>query len=132
MIDTIVALIGTRQCISDVNADVTETLLALDRHTTLIVTGDASGVDAHVKRMCEKYGYIFSRMHARKKDGKWEGKWCGPERNGIIARISQRVTAWPAAPEDQRALSAGSWDCIDQFRQRGKPVDVRDVAWRMR
>jgi hypothetical protein len=131
--DILLALIGTRRRVDMINADVTVTMEALDR-SIIIVTGDASGMDAHVKRECERLGFRLIRCHARKVNGEWAGKWAGPERNTIIARLAHRVIAWPGSPADtpeERQLSAGTWNCIDQFRERGKPVEVRDAGWRM-
>jgi|SRR5271157_525082 len=129
MTDVIIAFIGTRRRIPAVLLDITVELENMDRET-IIVTGDAPGTDLHVKRECKRLGFRFIECHAR-----WEakGKGAGPERNQMIARLAQRVVAWPASPEfpaEQRELSAGSWNCIDQFRSRGKRVDVSDAAWR--
>ena len=131
MTDVLLALVGTRQCIHYVNADVTRTMEAIDRDT-IIVTGDASGVDAHVKRECQRLGFRFLRCHVRKVNGKWAGDWAGPERNKIIMRLANRVIAWPASPRDtpqNRQLSAGTWGCVELFEARGKPVDIREIAW---
>ena len=131
MTDELVALVGTRQCVREVNADITATLEAMDTGT-IIVTGDAGGVDAHVKRECQRLGFRLIVCHARKKLGKWAGLWAGPERNKIVARLAQRAIVWPATPEfppEAREKSAGSWNVIDQFRERKKPVEVREVAW---
>lgn len=127
--DAIIALVGTRRAIAAVNADITATLDALDRET-IIVTGDAPGVDAHVKRECKRLGFRLIVCHAR-----WDthGLRAGPERNMVIARLAQRAIAWPASPNDtpeNRKLSAGTWSAVDLFSERGKQVDVRDVAWR--
>ncbi len=132
MSDTLLALVGTRRRFDVVNADITTTMEALDRDI-IIITGDASGVDAHVKRECERLGFRLIRCHARKINGQWAGRWAGPERNTIIARLATRAIAWPASsrdtPED-RQLSAGTWGCVELFEERGKPVHVSDVAWR--
>ena len=127
----LVALLGTRQCIQVVNADITATLEPMSR-SIIVVTGDAPGVDAHVKRECQRLGFRLIVCHARKKNGKWAGLWAGPERNKVVARLAQRAVVWPATPEfpdESREKSAGSWNVIDQFRERKKTVDVRDVAW---
>jgi hypothetical protein len=129
MTDVLLALVGTRRCISVVNTDITATMEALDRET-IIVTGDAPGVDAHVKRECKRLGFRLITCHAR-----WQthGRPAGPERNMVIARLANRAIAWPAAPNDtpqNREQSAGTWSCVDLFGARGKSVDVRDVAWR--
>jgi hypothetical protein len=127
----ILALVGTRQCIRVVNADITATMEALDRQI-LIITGDAGGVDAHVKRECKRLGFRLGCFHARQINGKWAGLWAGPERNTLVVRIAQRGIVWPATPEfppEKRKLSAGSWNVVDQFRERKKPVEVREVGW---
>jgi len=127
--DVLLALVGTRRAIAAVNADITATMEALDRET-IIITGDAPGVDAHVKRECKRIGFRLITCHAR-----WQthGLRAGPERNTVIARLANRVIAWPAASNatpDDRKQSAGTWSAIDLFAARGKSVDVRDVAWR--
>lgn len=127
--DVIVAIIGTSRRIPAALRAITSTMEALDRET-IIVTGDGPGTDLHVKRECKRLGFRFIECHAR-----WgtQGRRAWPERNQMIARLAQRVIAWPAAPEfpaTEREMSAGSWNCVDQFRERGKPVDVREDAWR--
>ena len=132
MTDVLLALVGTRRKIAAVNADITTTMEALDRQT-IIVTGDASGVDSHVRRECDRLGIRYIECHARKVDGHWAGRYVGPERNEIIARLAQRVIAWPGSPNDtpeSRKQSAGTWDCIDRFRKRGKHAEVRATAWK--
>jgi len=129
--DIIIALIGTRRRIVEVNADITSTMEGIDRDT-IIATGDASGVDCHVRRECDRLGFRKVVFHVRKINGEWASDYSGPERNILIARFAQQVIAWPATPETERQWSKGSWGCIDLFRQRNKPVDVRDVAWRTR
>lgn len=132
MTEEIVAIVGTRRRIEVVNVAITRTMEAMDRGA-LIVTGDAPGVDLHVRRECERLGFRYIECHVRKLDGDWAGPWAGPERNTLIARLAHRVMAWPATPEwpeEEREKSAGTWNCVDQFRSRGKPVDVREDAWR--
>lgn len=127
------ALVGTRQCIRSVNLEITLTLEAMDRET-IIVTGCASGVDAHVKRECKRLGFRLIVCHARQTNGKWTSRSSGPERNKVVARLAQRAIVWPASPEfpeAEREKSAGSWNVVDQFRERQKPVEVRAVAWMM-
>lgn len=125
MTDVLLALVGTRQCIRAVNDDISATMDALDRET-IIVTGDATGVDAHVKRECKRLGFRLIVCHAR-----WttHGLRAGPERNTVVVRLANRGIAWPATPENNREKSAGTWNVVDQFRERGKSVDVRSVAW---
>jgi len=129
--DVLLALVGTRRRIPAVIADITAMMEALDRDT-IIVTGDAPGVDAHVRRECKRLGFRFIECHVRQIDGEWAGRWAGPERNEIVSRLAQRAIAWPASsrdtPED-RQLSAGTWDCVEKFEARGKLVDVRKDAW---
>ena len=128
MSDTLVALVGTRKRVQIVIDDVTALLTSLNRQT-IIVAGDASGTDAHVRRECDRLGFRCIECHVRKVDGEWAGDWAGPERNAMIARLAQRAVAWPLCPEDE-GRSRGTWNCVGQFIQRGKPVEVRDVAWR--
>ena len=78
--DTIVAMVGTRQCIRHVNASITSTLEAMDRGV-IVVTGCAGGVDAHVKRECKRLGFRLIVCHARQTNGKWTHKGAGIERN---------------------------------------------------
>ena len=124
MSDTLLAIVGTRQCLRPVNAAITAFMESLDREI-IIVTGDASGVDAHVKRECKRLGFRLIVCHAR-----WDhaGKRAGPERNTVVARLANRAVAWPASDPEHRELSAGTWNCIDQFLARGK--DVREEGWR--
>lgn len=126
--EVLVALVGTRRRIPVVLEDITAVLERLDRET-IIVTGDAPGVDLHVKRECKRLGFRFIECHAR-----WSiGLRAGPERNTIVARLAQRVIAWPGSPRDtaeNRKLSAGTWDCVEQFESRRKQATVRDSAWR--
>ena len=123
--DILLALVGTRRRIPSVLLDITSTMEALDRET-IIVTGDAPGVDLHVKRECKRLGFRFIECHAR-----WDAKglFAGPERNTVVARLANRVIAWPATPKEDREHSKGTWNAIDQFRERGKQVVVREVAW---
>jgi hypothetical protein len=130
--DVLVAIVGARRRIPAIVAAVTATMEQLDR-STIIVTGCAEGTDCHVRRECKRLGFRLIECHARQIDGKWAGRWAGPERNTMIARLAQRVIAWPASPEFpevEREKSSGTWNCVDQFRGRGKPVDVREDAWR--
>ena len=128
MSDLLLALVGTRRCIRVVNDDISRTMDLLDRET-IIVTGDAPGVDAHVKRECKRLGFRLISCHAR-----WNthGRAAGPERNLVIVRLANRAIAWPAAsrdtPED-RTQSAGTWNCVELFEGRSKPVEIRSVAW---
>lgn len=131
MADELVALVGTRQCVRPINASITATLEAMDREV-IVVTGCAGGVDAHVKRECKRLGFRLIVCHARQTNGKWTHKGCGIERNTVVARLAQRAIVWPATPEfpeEQRELSAGSWNVVDQFKERKKPVDVRTDGW---
>ena len=126
MTDVLLALIGTRRRIPSVLSDITSTMELLDRDT-IIVTGDAPGVDLHVKRECKRLGFRFIECHAR-----WgtHGLGAGPERNTVIARLAHKVIAWPATPKEDREHSKGSWNCIEQFESRGKEAVVRETAWR--
>ena len=126
--DFLLAIVGTRRRIPAVLTAITATMEAIDREA-IIVTGDAPGVDLHVKRECKRLGFRFIECHAR-----WDakGRGAGPERNTIIARLAQRVIAWPASPREtpeDRQLSAGTWNCVEQFEGRGKPVEIRKDAW---
>ena len=125
----LVAMVGTRRRIPAVLASITTTLEGMDRET-IVVTGAAPGTALHVKRECKRLGFRFIECHAR-----WDhkGPAAGPERNTIIARLAQRVYAWPASPNDtpeNRKLSAGTWNCVEQFASRGKTTVVMDDAWR--
>jgi hypothetical protein len=129
--DTIIAMVGTRSRIPAILADIEVVLGALDLET-IVVTGDAPGVDLHVRRTCKHLGLRYIECHAR-----WNiGPQAGPERNTLIARLAQRVIAWPATPRDgpnaDRRGSAGTWNCVEQFESRKKPVVVRDAAWRVK
>lgn len=134
MTDVLVALVGTRHRVPSALDDVTTTLEDMDR-SIIIVTGDAPGIDLHIKRVLDRLGFRYIECHARKVNGKWAGPWAGPERNEMIARLAHRVIAWPGSPRDtaeNRKQSAGTWDCVERFEKRGKPVDIREMAWRVR
>jgi len=61
----------------------------------------------------------------RAPNREWAGIWAGPERNTVIARLASRVIAWPLAGVET-GRSRGTWDCIQQFRDRGKAVIIRE------
>lgn len=124
-----VALVGTRKRVPAVLADITRVLEAL-RKDTLVVTGDQEGTDLHVVRECERLGLICAELHAP-----WtgRGKPAGPARNEVIARLAVRAVAWPLAPRypaESRSKSRGTWDCVERFESRAKPVEVRETAWK--
>ena len=130
--DVIIAIVGARRRIASINAAITVEMEKMDRRT-IIVTGCAEGTDHHVRRECKRLGFRLIVCHARQVNGKWAGHWAGPERNTVVARLAQRVMAWPASPEFpevEREKSSGTWNCVDQFRERGKPVDIREDAWK--
>jgi hypothetical protein len=125
--ELLIALVGTRQRVVEICVDVTKFMESLHR-STIIVTGDGTGTDHHVKKECDRIGLRCIECHVRKVDGKWAGLWAGPERNEVIARLAHRVVAWPRDTRDT-GMSAGTWNCVDQFVKRGKSVSVRE-HWR--
>jgi hypothetical protein len=122
--ELLLALIGTRKRVEPICAAVTKELDGLDRNT-IIVTGDGTGTDCHVKRECDRLGFRCIECHVRKVNGRWAGLWAGPERNDMIARLAHRVIAWPLEPRET-GRSAGTWGCVDKFMKRNKPVSVRE------
>jgi hypothetical protein len=129
--DVLVAMVGTRTRVQVVCDDVTRTLESLDRQT-IIVTGDAPGTDYHVRKECDRLGFRYIECHARKVEGKWAGRWVGPERNTLIARLAHRAIGWPAVSEEEclaTGVGTGTWNCLSQFVDRKKPIDVRRIAW---
>jgi hypothetical protein len=122
MNEDVVAIVGSRKRSARIAEAVTTTMESLDRNT-LIVTGCCrSGVDMHVRDECDRLGFRLIVCVARWKA---RGQAAGPERNDVIARIAKRAYAFPEG--SKRESSPGTWDCVDRFKSRNKPVDVRLV-----
>lgn len=93
---------------------VTDYITALPKDTVLVF-GDATGVDTMALGACCDYGYRYQVLRAE-----WRsfGKIAGPYRNEAIVRCADRLVAfWDGQ-------SPGTKDCITQARRYGKPVEI--------
>lgn len=82
---------------------------------TEVLVGDAKGIDAMVKEICETAGIPCTVFRA---DWKKHGRGAGPSRNGLmVAEADALVAVWDGQ-------SAGTMDCIAQAQQKGIPVYI--------
>lgn len=111
-----VAVVGTRRAIKEINEKVREFIDALPPET-IVVTGDATGVDFTALNYALSRGLSVVQFYAR---GRWDvvGNDAGPERNGLIAEFADRVIAFPCSK------STGTWNCVRQFQRLKKDVKV--------
>lgn len=92
---------------------------------TVVVSGDARGVDSWVRDAAYVRGLVFVRCVAP-----WTlGPKAGPLRNAVIVEIADRMTAFPAEREDPGpGKGSGTWNAIRTMREAGKPVEVIYVS----
>jgi hypothetical protein len=118
-----IAIVGSREELAYARRTEVEKLIDSLPQGTVVITGDAYGVDAWAKHRAWYRGLVCVVCTAPWKS---LGKRAGPLRNSEIAQIADRVVAFPNEPEDH--MGSGTWDAIRQARAAGKEVEVRHVA----
>ena len=108
------AIVGSRRGTTRDNADLIWRLVRDSAPTTVIVTGDATGVDALARNAANGFRTLVE-CHAA-----WDsfGRGAGPIRNAVIAEIADECVAFPDKD------SKGTIHCIEAFRALGKMVRV--------
>lgn len=109
----IVAIIGSRGISDEIGARVERYVRSLPAND-IVITGDASGVDAYARSASEQARICIIVRPAWERDG----KAAGPIRNREIAGICDRMVAY----WDGR--SRGTFSAINFARAMNKDVEV--------
>ena len=111
-----IAIVGSRVVMRlGVREEICELLDSFDSDTTIIITGDAKGVDTIVKREALAKGFtVFVGVPAWDARGVGAGKF----RNTGIVELADKVYAF------WNEKSRGTYDTITKAKAVGKLVDV--------
>jgi hypothetical protein len=115
MKNRIVCLTGTRTETSYKKVKEALDALNLNPNTDSLITGGATGVDAHGKRWAEENGINHAEIKA--EWGKY-GKGAGPIRNGeMVALATEVIGIWDGE-------SKGTRDCLNQAMHLGRKTTI--------
>lgn len=107
-----IAIVGSRIGTAWQADQVDRAICAVDS-TTVIVTGDASGVDSFARTLAQGRRRRLIVCHAANR-----GAVALKARNAMIAELADECIAFPDAQ------SKGTWDTVRRFKSLGKPVRV--------